>query len=244
MIRCQFDYRSDVLGFMTTAEVLLPGPHVPGPYAVMLLLHGYSDDQSAWTRQTSLERYVEGLPLIVVMPNGGHSFYCDAVEGYAYGTAIGKELPELIDQYFPTNGQWVTAGLSMGGYGALRLALAYPDRFKSAVSLSGALGFGHDKTDYKGGDYDAALRRIVGPDPTGGPMDLYHLVKTATPRPEIRIDCGDDDFLIQHNRDFHAFLEAEGIPHEYVENPGAHTWEYWDEHIRPAIAFHKRILGL
>ncbi|MFK4985318.1 alpha/beta hydrolase-fold protein, partial [Klebsiella pneumoniae] len=78
-------------------------------------------------------------PLIIVMPNAGRSFYVDAINGFPYQTAIGQELADLVEGYFPTKLPWCTAGLSMGGYGAFRLALSYPDRFISAVSHSGAL---------------------------------------------------------------------------------------------------------
>ena len=62
--------------------------------------------------------------------------------------------------------------------------------------------------------------------------------------PKLRIDCGADDFLIEHNREFHAHLNKLKVPHEYAEFPGAHTWDYWDLHIREALAFHARALGL
>jgi len=229
----------------TAANIILPSPDVPGPYAVMFLLHGLSDDHTIWARHTSIERYVNGLPLVVVMPNGGRGFYADSPQGFQYATAIGVELPALIRQYFHVGEKWCAAGLSMGGYGAIRLALDHPDVFKSATSLSGALTFGH--YPMVGDDaWAIEFARIIGLDPQGGPNDLFALFSALEPsaRPALRIDCGTEDFLIDSNRAFHAFLEAEGFIHEYEEHPGAHTWEYWDEHIQSALAFHRRHLGI
>lgn len=238
-----YRYFSTALLKHTQAEILLPDPSVPGPYHVMFLLHGLSDDQSIWMRRTSIERYVENLPLIVVMPDGGRGWYCDAIQGFAYETAIGKELPELIEKTFTTKGHWCITGLSMGGYGALKLALRFHDRFHSAVSHSGALHVGHYPP--QGDDrFREELTRVVGADPAGKENDLYALVGKQRPSkmPLMRIDCGVDDFLIDSNRNFHAHLKELEIDHEYEEFPGAHTWDYWDLHVREALEFHRKHL--
>jgi S-formylglutathione hydrolase FrmB len=242
---CELHYRSEALQKQTTANVILPAPNVPGPYHVMFLLHGLSDDQSAWVRWTSIERYVGGLPLIVVMPDGGRSFYIDAEEGGAYATAIGVELPEIIRHYFPTKPGWCSAGLSMGGYGAAKLALTHPELFVSGHSLSGAVGFGH-KEEYLQDDRSAEFVRILGKSPKGGPNDLYALAANLPKekRPKLRIDCGVDDFLIEDNRLFVKHLKEIGFEHEYAEYPGDHNWAYWDEHIQEGIAFQAKNLGI
>jgi S-formylglutathione hydrolase FrmB len=209
----------------------------------MFLLHGIRGDHTVWIRRSNVERYVADLPLIVVMPDAGRSFYCDAVEGPAYGQALGEELPAMIRQWFPTRPGWAITGLSMGGYGALRLALTYPETFTSAASISGALAFGHyygwDTKD----DFGREFRRVLGAEPVGGPADLFSLVTTADPRPALWIDCGTEDFLLSSNHAFRDHLAANEISHEYSENPGEHTWDYWDEHVQRAIAFHRRQLG-
>ncbi|MDX1932143.1 MAG: alpha/beta hydrolase family protein [Capsulimonadales bacterium] len=241
MALCHLNYFSHVLQKQSAAFIIVPETGTP-PYPVLYLLHGLSDDYTIWLRQTSVERYVADLPLMVVLADGGRGFYCDAEEGFAYGTAIGVELPERIERTFPamrTREGRCLAGLSMGGYGATRLALTYPDRFAAAVSHSGAMGFGHFPVGHDARPYPAEFRRILGPTPTGGPNDLFALAENVAPadRPALRIDCGVDDFLIEPNRQFHAHLESIGYPHEYEEFPGAHTWDYWDVHIREAIAF-------
>lgn len=242
MALCELHYLSGVLNKAHAANVILPSADLPPPYHVMFLLHGITGDHTSWVRRSNIERYVEGLPLIVVMPDAGRSFYCDAAEGPAYGRALGEELPTLIRNWFPTRANWAVTGLSMGGYGALRLALAYPETFVSAASLSGALAFGRlfgwDESD----DFGREFRRVLGPDPVGGPADLFHLVETAEPRPALWIDCGTDDFLLPANHAFRQHLLEQGIPHEYSENPGEHTWDYWDTHVRRALEFHRQRL--
>ncbi|HSV74919.1 MAG TPA: alpha/beta hydrolase family protein [Chthonomonadales bacterium] len=241
MAWCDLHYWSQPLLKQTAAYVLLPESEEPGPYPVLYLLHGLSDDHTIWMRRTSIERYVSSLPIVVVMPDGGRGFYVDAVDGCAYDSALAIDLVSLIERTFPVRaerGGRAVAGLSMGGYGAVRMALAHPERFCAAVSHSGALAVGRERLD--GEDALASeLRRIFGSEPAGGPNDLFALASRVAPelRPALRIDCGVDDFLIEHNRAFHAHLEALGFPHEYEEFPGEHEWGYWDERVREAIAF-------
>jgi putative tributyrin esterase len=243
-----YHYFSSALQKQTAAHVLLPEVGTP-PYPTLYLLHGYSDDHTIWLRHTSIERYVADLPLIVVMPDSGHGFYSDAAEGYAYGTAIGTELIERIEKTLPARAERsarALAGLSMGGYGAFALALRHPDKFCAAHSLSGALSWGHTE-EYRTGPYSDQMRRILGKDHVGSDKDLFALVENvqkAGNLPALRFDCGVDDFLIQHNHDFKAHLDTLKIPHEYAEFPGAHNWDYWDEHIQEGLEFVSKALGI
>lgn len=242
MAFCELRYFSPALQKQTAANVILPDREAgPGPYPVLYLLHGLSDDHTIWHRRTSIERYVAGLPLIVAMPDGGRGFYADAVQGFAYETAIAGDLVQLIDGAFktrPVREGRAVAGLSMGGYGALRYALRRPDLFCAAVSHSGALLFGHRALPGpESGNPEFA--RILGESPVGGPNDLC-AVAAALPseqRPALRIDCGVDDFLLEDNRAFHAHLDEIGYPHEYAEFPGSHEWGYWDTHVQEAVRF-------
>jgi putative tributyrin esterase len=204
----------------------------PGPYPVYYLLHGLSDDYTAWMRWTSIERYVRDLPLIVVMPDGDRCWYSDWPGGPAYERSLIEGLIPFVDRTFPTiasrEGR-VIGGLSMGGYGALKLALKYPYLFCSAVGHSGAY---------------ARVRLGDQPlPPTDDPFALAACLAKSD-APAIRFDCGTEDFLLDHNRDFDAHLTALGIAHEYEEFPGSHNWGYWDEHVQEAIAFHCRALGI
>jgi putative tributyrin esterase len=235
-------YFSSALKKQTAANIVLPPKDVPSPYHVMFLLHGLSDDHTIWSRRTSIERYVDGLPLIVVMPDGGRSFYLDAVEGHAYGTALGAELPDFIRHTFHTKEPWCISGLSMGGYGAVKLALDRPELFRSAVSHSGAVHFGH-WNEGPDEEFNREMSRVVGKSPQGGPADLHARVLACDSLPSLRLDCGTEDFLLPANRDFNRHLKEQGIPHEYKEFPGDHNWAYWDTHVQEGIAFHRRNLG-
>jgi len=234
---------------MTAFTAIVP-EHVPGPWATLLLLHGLSDDHTAWARRTSLERYLEGLPLLVVMPNGERGWYTDSVSSpaQAFETYLTRDLIGFVDGAFhtrPERSSRMTAGLSMGGYGALKLALGHPDLFCAAVSHSGAVEIGARSWE-EDNARQQELRAIFGAHPQGGDNDLYALAQRADApaRPALRIDCGVDDFLIEDNRRFHAHLERIGYPHEYAEHAGAHDWAYWDIHIQDTLAFAARILGL
>ena len=249
MALCELHYRSKALGKQMAANVILPeGDEQQGPFPVFYLLHGLSDDYTVWQRRTSIERYVDGLPLIVVMPDDGRGFYCDAEQGFAYETAIIQDLIGLVDRMFFTRAERsgrCIGGLSMGGYGAIKLALKFPHLFCSAVSHSGALHFAHDDPDPEN-PFGAEFRRVTGEHPAGGPNDPYTLAEQIDrgQLPALRIDCGVDDFLIEPNRRLHRHLEQLGVPHEYAEYPGAHDWAYWDTHVQEAIAFFARELGL
>ena len=247
MAWCDFHYHSPTLGFQTAANVLLPESG-EGPFPVLYLLHGLSDDHTMWMRRSAIERHVEGMGLIVVMPDGGRGFYSDADAGFQYLTALSVELVDRIDRTFRTvaarEGRCV-AGLSMGGYGAVKFALAHPDRFAAAVSHSGALSWSHHAINHDGKSYSEEWRRILGASYVGGPNDLFALAEKvdAPLRPALRVDCGVDDFLIESNREFDAHLTAIGYEHEYQEHSGGHTWRYWDEHIVDSLAFFRRTMG-
>ena len=230
------------LGKQASMYVVLPPGK--GPFPVLYLLHGLSDDHTTWIRRTSIERYVEGRNLILVMPDGGRSFYCNDPRpgGLAYEDHMAKDVVTFVDDSFPTvrsrRGRAI-AGLSMGGYGAVMLALRHPDLFSVACSHSGALGFCHRKYDVDGTGIDAG--DIL-------PRDRYdcHTLaarlrrsrkKNAPPFPALRIDCGTEDFLLDDSRHFHAHLEKLGIKHVYQENHGDHNWAYWDEHIQQTLEF-------
>ena len=261
MALAELRYFSPALRKMTGAMVLLPEREdFQGPFPVFYLLHGLSDDYTVWTRRTHIELYAQNYPLIVVMPDGGRGFYTDALEGYAYDSAITRDLIPLIDRTFHTSARResrVIGGLSMGGYGALRLALSHPDLFCGAVSHSGALGAGSrhsEPANQPSAQFQklfqdnplGEFRRLFGENPAGGPNDLQALANAVDRDliPSLRFDCGTEDPLLAENQAFHWYLQSLDIPHEYAEFPGAHQWEYWDLHVQDAIAFHARVLGI
>ena len=244
MSLCELHWSSKVLGKHVGTYVYVPDDHPP-PFATLYLLHGLSDDYTIWLRRTSIERYATRWPLMVVMPDGFRGFYTNNDQGPAFAQYIGEELVAQIDRIFPTSRSRDArgiGGLSMGGYGALRLALAYPDVFSVATSHSGAVMHGSRDHPREGGPISPdEFARIFGTNPEGTDHDLITLARRCQQLgklPQMRIDCGVEDFLLDDNRAFHAKLEALRVPHEYEEFPGAHSWEYWDTHVQTALAFH------
>lgn len=250
MAFCTLHHFSTALNKMMGMNIILP-EQITGRVPVYYLLHGLSDDYTAWHRRSAIERHVQNLPLIVVMPDGGRYWYCDGVDAPRYESYIIKDLIGFIDRTFPTRaerGGRVIGGLSMGGYGAIKLALKFPDLFVAANGHSGAYDIA--ATDIAATDsllHDIPeCRHIFGTHPAGGKDDVHAIADRLEPAtaPALRIDCGVDDFLIDSNRRFHAHLASRGIAHEYAEFPGAHNWEYWDTHVQEALAFHARHLGI
>jgi putative tributyrin esterase len=250
MAVCEFHLdQNNVLQKMTSFTAIVPEGK-PGPFPVFYLLHGLSDDHTAWTRRSNIERYVSGLPLMVVMPNGERGFYTDAKEKprAAFETNLVQDIIGFVDRTFqtiPTREGRVIAGLSMGGYGAAKLALKYPDLFCAGVSHSGAVQFG-EHAYAADDDWGREWRAVLGPNPKGGPDDIFALAEKIdrTKLPALRIDCGVDDFLIEENRALGAHLTSLGIPHEYVEHPGEHNWQYWNLHILDTLRFFTSVLGI
>lgn len=242
---------SDILQMSVNLNVILPqrtirhgftGSTPDGKFPVLYLLHGMGDDQTIWQRRTAIERYVEGTPLAVVMPTTHLGFYTDMQHGLPYWSFFSQELPALCRQFFPqlTDRREYTfaAGNSMGGYGAVKLALGMPDQFGKAVSLSGALDLvGMAKHT----PATPLMQNIFGSTEqlTGSDNDLLALAektcKTHTNLPKLRICCGTEDSLLPFSRSAKARLIQLGYDVTYQESPGVHDWAYWDTQIRQAI---------
>jgi len=266
MALLEVSFKSNALDLASRMILLFPEYGTP-PFPVFYLLHGLSGDCTSWTRRTSLERYIGGttagaktppVPLIVAMPETGRFWYTNAAShppgGYLglYEDHIIKDVLPFVDRTFPTiatrEGRAI-GGLSMGGYGAVKLGLKYPHLFASVTSHSGAVMTPLHRWTQRQEDarrLEAEFKSIFGENWKGGDNDPAALAEKCPPtlRPAIRLDCGTEDFLLDQNRDLHAHLTKLGFPHEYAEFPGEHNWTYWDEHIQEAIAFHKKALHL
>src|SRR4051812_38381310 len=190
----------------TSTQIGLAGRQVAGPPPVLYLLHGLSDDDTIWLRRTSIERYVAPLGLAVVMPQVHRSFYTDEAYGGRYWSFLSEELPELVGSFFRVSERredTFVAGLSMGGYGALKWALRRPDRFAAAASLSGAVDVTGLRTSRVREEDPRLFPRVFGDRPIAGtPDDLLALVAQADPAalPALWVGCGTEDALLASNR--------------------------------------------
>lgn len=247
---------SETLRLSTAMSVILPqqtsaaqigvaGEARSERFPVLYLLHGLSDDHSIWSRRTSLERYVAGTGLAVVMPEVHRSFYCDLAYGGDYWTYISEELPEICRQFFPIDvarESTFACGFSMGGYGAFKLGLACPEQFSAVASLSGALDMG---CRMKHGDTGSIPQKEIlatlgeSMDVEGTSNDLFYLVDQAKQAdqtmPQFLQHCGTDDFLYPDNQRFRQYMEGSSWSYEYEEIPGSHNWDYVDGAIQRVI---------
>ncbi|MCQ2379803.1 MAG: esterase family protein [Victivallaceae bacterium] len=250
-IQCEF--QSAVLGRGCSVNVVIPNktPLKLGHAAsrprksmpVVYLLHGLGDNQSAWSRQTSIERYATERGLAVVMPDGGRGFYTDMKDGLRYWTFVSSELPEVMYDLFPISIERESsfaAGLSMGGYGALKLGLHLPGRFAAV----GAMSAGLDLASLVGkalGKHE--FSRVFGSaeQAAADGNDLFAFVenmKSFEGCSRILHICGADDFIVDGNRRFAGLMNQSGYPYyEYREFEGGHDWRFWDLHIQEILDF-------
>lgn len=221
-------------------------------YPVLYLLHGLGGNYQNWNAQSGIAAYAKDHPFIIVMPDGGNTWYANSDKFGKMGDFFGREMVEYIDKTYRTDARRegrVIAGLSMGGYGAWRTALDNPQTFCAAASLSGA---------FLAGDGDPAspqLSLIIN--------SLYNKVPTKeeygrerlVPRiekfvkgkeytgPALYFDIGTDDFIVDSGRVMEQSLLERGVPYEFSEFPGKHDWAYWDAHIRDVMQFAERHFG-
>lgn len=252
LMHCQFF--SETLGLSMAMNVIVPqstgsgqigmaSPERKERYPALYLLHGLSDDHSIWCRRTSIERYAAACNLVIVMPEVHRSWYTDMDSGGKYWTFISEELPALAEQFFhlsPRREDRFAAGLSMGGYGAFKLALRRPDKFSAAASLSGALDIS-DRAIQQTAQGGAELLRIFGQPEAiaGSDNDLFALVLKAKggvhPLPKLYQWCGTEDFLYKANCAFRDHITPLGFDYQYHEGPGTHDWSCWDREIQRVL---------
>ncbi|MFC7545938.1 alpha/beta hydrolase [Plantactinospora sp. GCM10030261] len=253
LMRC--DFYSDVLGLSTSMTVILPqrttsqigmasSSSVAAP-PVLYLLHGLTDDDTIWLRRTSIERYVAPLGLAVVMPQVGRSFYSDEEHGNRYWSFLSDELPRVCHDFFRLSGDRAdtfVAGLSMGGYGAVKWALRDPARFAAAASLSGALNLATRRRHPDNPVDPAVWHTVFGERPVIGTDDdtvalLDRYGAAGAERPALYVACGTEDFLYDDNQHFVEVARQRGVPLTVDFSPGAHDWAYWDARIQDVLAW-------
>lgn len=255
MALLQVNYASRALKKNTTFQALIPIDTLDAAnqkkknLKSIYLLHGYSGNYTDWVCGTKIQEISTRCNIAVFMPSGENSFYLDDNDkGELFGEYVGNELVEYTRSLFPLSNKredTFIGGLSMGGYGAILNGLKYSENYSKIIALSSALitnkianipaGYKDEIADYK--YYSRVfgnLRRLKGSDRDPETL-VTDMKKKKAPIPEIYMACGTDDFLLGENRSFHNFLEAEQVGHTYLESPGVHNWDFWNEHIEKAL---------
>lgn len=249
LIKC--DFYSEVLELSTSMTVILPqqtksqigmdNKSTTDKHQTLYLLHGLSDDDTIWSRRTSIERYVAPLGIAVVMPQVHRSFYTDMKYGNKYWTFLTEELPTIARSFFPLSDKRednFVAGLSMGGYGAFKWALNKPEQIIAAASLSGALDINRLVEER---EKDGFFTPIFGEEEIADTVhDLFSLIKKTDKKEQKPIlfqCCGTEDFLYEDNIGFKELCEKTEFDLKVDFSPGEHEWGYWDNKIQDVLSW-------
>ena len=231
---------SDKISFETMDY--LPAPE--GGYPTLYLLHGLLGNYTDWVSGTRIQRWAEDAGLAVVMPSGDNSFYVNGqTANNDYGAFIGEELPRVMRQMFPLSQRredTFIAGLSMGGFGALRNGMKYAQTFSRIIGLSAAIHF-----------FDPNYESVAGEESAFGSLaeaaqtdKNHHVVLEQLKErvsagevaaPEFYLACGTQDSLMGVNRSFRADVEAAGFDVTWDEEDRGHDWDFWDSQIKKVI---------
>jgi S-formylglutathione hydrolase FrmB len=224
---------SDVMGKDIKAVVILPDAYSAlKKFPVVYLLHGYSGSYADWvTKNASVKTFADQYNCIIVCPDGAFaSWYIDSPVSptLKYDTYISKELVSYVDRHFSTirdrKGRAIT-GLSMGGHGALYLAIKHQEIYGAVGSMSGGVDL---KPFAKSFAIDQVLGKYENNAKSWGDHSVVGLMDQLQPGVlKIIFDCGTDDFFFGVNNALHEQMLKAKIPHDYTARPGAHTWSYW-----------------
>ncbi len=244
MALINLNFFSESLGMQTTAIVVIPQKSTNGEigitnknnnnkYKCLYLLHGLSDDQTIWMRRTSIERYAAEYGICVVMPCGAKSFYTDMKMGMNYYTYIAKELPALIEDMLNVSDKRedrFIGGLSMGGYGALKIALKEYARYGAAFGLSSV-------ADINNKGFNDVLIPVFGEEIPKSD-DLFYLAEEHNSdgiKPRIYMTVGKEDFMYDDNIRLKNHFSKLNYDFKFVETDGAHSWDLWDRTVQSAL---------
>jgi len=245
------DFYSFELSMNMQASLILPErrgvPHSPHsePYPVLYLLHGHGHDHTSWLRLTRIEHYLQNSDVIVVMPNANRSCYVDGVNTHRYGSYLVNELPLALKNWFNITADrehTFIAGMSMGGYGALRAAYLHPERYGAACALSPGINIHafvrQGSAPPMPGTAEVARNfdNIFGPQETydGSDFDLKHLASMRNAAPQLGQRflhlCGTEDVFYQENLDYVAYIREHcpNLDYTWQDSPGFHDYNFWD----------------
>lgn len=265
MALIQLSYLSVALNRTVPVTVILPADRVSfetmtyeqldrrEPFKTLYLLHGMLGNHTDWVSGTRIQRWAEERCLAVVMPSGENAFYISGPGPWSdYGTFIGEELVQMTRRMFPLSSRredTFIAGLSMGGFGAVRNGIRYSETFSHVAGFSSALhlfeqgpaeqqpGFPGQKSDFLSQQpdflslYEAAAKSDRNPR-----VAWENLKREGRPMPRFYLSCGTEDDLLPYSRIYRDLLRNDGADVTYEEKPGAaHEWDFWDEQIRKTL---------
>ena len=212
---------------------------------VVILLHGVYGSHWSWAHQGGVHFTAQAMidagtiqPMVLAMPSDG--LFCDG-SGYLphasadYEKWIVEEVPLALRKLLPMvseKSDMYIAGLSMGGYGALRLGAKYPHIFKGFSGLSSITDFSQLADFYEPGTFNRLAQSVQKQESV---LDIL-IANRATLRP-FRFDCGTEDSLFKANHALHDALNLHGIEHTFTSLPGGHSWSYWEQNIGSTLAF-------
>lgn len=238
MSLARVEFYSPAIGQQYTYSLYLPDVG-EGPFPVLLQLHGLSDSHATWINHSNIARHAAKYPMVIAFPDGGTGCYLnwpshDRIGKRLYEDLIVTDITDHLKRHFNvTDGPWAIGGLSMGGYGSMRIGLKYSDRFASIWSHSSKF------------EWDELMASGIFPDPDDLSVHRHaERVSRSDTKPVITFDCGTEDELLEESRRFHQCLNSLGLEHTYREHPGGHEWDYWDHHVQEALAQQARVLGL
>ncbi|HEY4693891.1 MAG TPA: alpha/beta hydrolase family protein [Bellilinea sp.] len=249
MALVHIDHLPETVKVILPLNIILPDPgqmnDIPvSQRKVLYLLHGLSDDASAWQRFSPIEILARRYGLVVVMPSVGRSFYADLPNGQQFFTYLTQELPQYLQDVFgilPRRDNTMIAGLSMGGYGAFKAAFAYPDRYFAAASFSGVLSLaiiGNNPDDPRMPEFRTVfgdLTQLAGSEHDPNTW-LRRAAANPASLPRLFVTTGRQEDLYPLNLQFMAACQKLGIPLDYHEEDGLHDWFNWNRQIERFLA--------
>ena len=245
------EFLSEILGRQTSIDVIIPQRNTNGEigitnnakgekYKTLVLLHGLSDNSRIWMRRTCIDRYATEKGIAVVMPSGDRSFYTNMYNGDRFADFIGKEVLAIAREYLPLSDKredTFSAGNSMGGYGAMKMALKFPETFSAAAGLSSVA----DVAKFMAERHPLLGAQIFGEgNKVPDSEDLFVLTTACESnplRPRLYMIEGLGDFMLEENRRLQAHIKTLDYDFTYEEYEGIHDWAFWDTYIQKVLAW-------
>jgi S-formylglutathione hydrolase FrmB len=248
---------SEVLDLYTGIRVLAPDQRPEeGAYKICYLLHGLHNDQNSWIDSTLLQVFARDYHVLFVLPAVGRSFYADMKHGYNYFTYVSEELPKITRKVFNISAKredTAVIGCSMGGYGALKIALTKPDQYGFCGTISPACLFINEHLESLRKNADQWLK-TGGPEATAILRDFQtafgeelaytegdEIIKLAgkiasrTVQPKIYAACGIEDNLQRENLRFKEQIEKLNLDYTYEAWTGSHDWQFFNDALKKAL---------